>query len=1040
MVLSSGFVLLVLLASSVFSQCVYYVKPNDSISSCPGQSCHTIDQYASQGDKYFTTGASFLFLPGNHSLNTTLHLHDISDMIFEKEETISLVVIKIAKPLILKNATNVTIQGLTFMLSADKSPGNLSALGVFDSKEIFLRNLSFLGASSTTARAANISHSDVGIINCLFVENTGYYGGAIYASNGASITLDGNAFIQNKAAIFGGAIFANDSSLVLKETFGNTFTCNSAELDGGAIYCLHSMIAIVGTNESTTGPFVAGEMCTEIQAQKDRKRVDSHVTYFSYNEARSKFRDGGGGAIYIGESVASLSGTVIILHNNSASTSGGALNSYVSVVTSYTKCLCFHGNGARHGGAYYGTNSTLNLGSYSANMQEWMHGESIEIFAHNRAIKGGGALSSIGSNTTFSGMAVRFVSNSARNGGGVYIGDASRLVIAVEKLIFESNVAFYSGGGLLVFSSEVEVDKTYCILSSSNRTVSINFTNNTAFNGGGLAVLQSNLNFSGHLTFFKNVGSGIGATGPSIISFTGNTVFEENRATLGVVGGGAIKISMKTSLFISGVTLFINNTADNGGAIFASNSNSVFSNTSTFVSNSAGNSGGAMYFEYGAKMSLKINTTLATSYNHASKYGGAIYHRDTVMSTQCKFVYSEWRRNEDVTNLPGCFLILLQLDMDCAPYAISSYEDSAGTDGNFLYGGLTDRCQLTADDVYGYHPTVLYPILLRLKVLNITSKNTSQSTAINITSKPFELCFCESSQMYNCTQSISKQTFRGQKFILNLLALVQGNTTVTSPQSIRAKLSGTARIKPYQMQQNLQPNCAGISYNLYSAKDKEKLVLYLDGSLCLDSGAARAILNLTILPCPDGFSLSHDECICETRLQAYKADCNIHDDGGIYIATRAGSKFWVNASYSNGTYQGLILYPRCPTWYCKTEPVNISLSTPDVQCDHNHSGVLCGACALNFSLMLGSSGCEVCSNTYLILLLPFAAGGIVLVVFISVLRLTVATGMINSILLYANILQANRNLLYPHSTSTNVLTVHVHSLDEPRPRLPYLLL
>ncbi len=37
--------------------------------------------------------------------------------------------------------------------------------------------------------------------------------------------------------------------------------------------------------------------------------------------------------------------------------------------------------------------------------------------------------------------------------------------------------------------------------------------------------------------------------------------------------------------------------------------------------------------------------------------------------------------------------------------------------------------------------------------------------------------------------------------------------------------------------------------------------------------------------------------------------------------------------------------------------------------------------------MLSGSKCQACSNTYLILLLPFAAGGIVLVVFLSVLRL-----------------------------------------------------
>ncbi len=1013
------------LASSASSHSVYYVKPNDSTPSCPGQPCLTIDQYASQGERYLITGASFLFLPGNHSTSSTLHLQNISDVIFKRKENISSVIVscRSTKPFILyESVTNITIHGLILMLSTENLSGTSSALEVFNSKEILLRNLAFrgrAGSSRTLARAAILSHSDVEIISCYFEENTGDYGGAIYASDGSNVTLGGNVFNLNKATISGGAIFANNSYLIMKEGLGNTFTRNSAEFDGGAIYCFCSTLAIV--TELTSAERAAQrasefEVCTNEQAQENSNRVDIHTTYFSHNKANSKSRDGGGGAIYVGKSVVSLNGTVIIFHNNSANNSGGAMNSHVSKVALNTVYLCFIRNSARNGGAYFGSNGTLQIAPYKSELamiKDNKLDRSLNIFACNRAIKGGGALSSIGSNTTFGGKAIHFVDNSARNGGGVYIGETSQLVISAEELKFVNNSAQYCGGGLLAFSSIVQVN--------SKRLVSINFTKNRAFHGGALGVLQSNLSFSGDLTMYKNVGSGIGATGPSTISLTGNTVFEENWA--GPENGGAIKMSMKTDLLISGILLFRNNTTEgNGGAIFAFNSNIIISNISTFISNRASN-GGAMYFEYGATMSLKQNTTLNTSYNHASKYGGAIYHKDIVGSPQCQFAYSEWTRNEDVSNLPSCFLLLLQLSMSHAPYLISSHEDSSGIDGSFIYGGLTDKCQLTANDDYGYHPTVLYPILLRLKVLKITSNSTT--TAKNITSEVYELCFCENSQKYNCTKSRSIRTYRGQKFTMTLLALVQGNTTATSLQLVRAKLSGTARIRPLQIQQILGRNCADISYNIYSREEREQLVMYLADGPCHDSGVSKAVINVTLLPCPNGFTLTHDQCTCEERLLVYKADCIIDDDGGIYIAKKAGSKFWVNASYSNGTYQGLILYPTCPLWYCKTVPINISLSLPDVQCDHNRSGVLCGACIANYSLMLGSSKCQACSNIYLILLLPFAASGIILVFVISVFRLTVANGMINSILLYANILQANRSLFFPSSTNTNVLTVFI---------------
>ncbi len=309
---------LALLASSASSQCVHYVKPNDSAPSCPGQPCLTIDQYASQGDKYFTTGASFLFLPGNYSTSSTVYLQNISDIIFKRKECFSYVIVlcKTAKPFILcKSATNITIQGLTFMLSTDDVPGNLPsspALAVFDSKEILLQNLTFQGTaglSKTPARAANLSHSDVEIISCYFEGNTGYYGGAIYASNGSNLTLDGNIFIRNKATISGGAIFTNDSSLVLKEVLGNTFTHNLAEFDGGALYCFRSTISIVAVTELISGEeaaAIANDVCTKLQVQENRKRVDSHTTYFSHNKAHAKSRNGGGGAIYVEKSVVSL--------------------------------------------------------------------------------------------------------------------------------------------------------------------------------------------------------------------------------------------------------------------------------------------------------------------------------------------------------------------------------------------------------------------------------------------------------------------------------------------------------------------------------------------------------------------------------------------------------------------------------------------------------------------------------------------------------------------------------------------------------------
>jgi len=50
--------------------------------------------------------------------------------------------------------------------------------------------------------------------------------------------------------------------------------------------------------------------------------------------------------------------------------------------------------------------------------------------------------------------------------------------------------------------------------------------------------------------------------------------------------------------------------------------------------------------------------------------------------------------------------------------------------------------------------------------------------------------------------------------------------------------------------------------------------------------------------------------------------------------------------------------------------------------------------------------------------------GIILVSFLTLLRLTIATGVLNSIILFANILQANKTLLFPKDTQ-NIFTVFI---------------
>ena len=317
---------------------------------------------------------------------------------------------------------------------------------------------------------------------------------------------------------------------------------------------------------------------------------------------------------------------------------------------------------------------------------------------------------------------------------------------------------------------------------------------------------------------------------------------------------------------------------------------------------------------------------------------------------------------------------------------------------------------------------VPYYFIMEHGIFNVTmAGNRASNETKRISSEPYLLCFCESNENYNCSEMQNAEAYRGQKFTVSLLALAQGNTIISTPVSAKIDPRARLSLEPNVSSQLLLNRCTDISYRLYSPDQYEEVTVYLDAP-CRDTGLATAIINMTLLPCPDAFIQSGEQCVCEERLQEYGAECTIDEEA--FILRRADTKlFWISALYdNNGTYQGLILYKTCPLDYCNLDTVSITLSDLDVQCDNNRSGLLCGACATNHSFMFGGSQCQVCSDAYLALLVAFAVAGIALVAFLTFLRLTVATGMINSIILYANIVQVNKSVFFS-SSSRNVLTV-----------------
>ena len=177
-------------------------------------------------------------------------------------------------------------------------------------------------------------------------------------------------------------------------------------------------------------------------------------------------------------------------------------------------------------------------------------------------------------------------------------------------------------------------------------------------------------------------------------------------------------------------------------------------------------------------------------------------------------------------------------------------------------------------------------------------------------------------------------------------------------------------------------------------------------------------INITVEPCPLGFSLSKSpyKCVCGHQLrQLPRVECYI--ENGTF--ERSGTS-WIGLNKD----KELVVSKYCFLSYCKDFSQNVTHGNLDVQCNYNRSGILCGGCRNGLSVALGSRRCLCCSNKYLSFLIPIALAGVALVFAIKTLDITVSGGYINSLTLYFNVVHSVWIVVRPQGHN-RVLTIIV---------------
>ena len=317
---------------------------------------------------------------------------------------------------------------------------------------------------------------------------------------------------------------------------------------------------------------------------------------------------------------------------------------------------------------------------------------------------------------------------------------------------------------------------------------------------------------------------------------------------------------------------------------------------------------------------------------------------------------------------------------------------------------------------------------------------------------PTKLLACKNDQrkVYYMNR-IQLSAFPGETFTVTLTAMDDLNQTSkavvagTMCKTDRGNNNGCTNdyrndIGYGQRMQELKHQCTNIYYTVNTQSNKAiievifsrdetpnktyKGIELFSANNIKENGGSEVIIEINITRCPVGFYLENSNkngqplsCRCLDYFHNRSIHCIINS--GTVVKP---PKKWIFSGIDipmPAIVNRTVVHNSCPFDYCIAEEKSVNLSNPDEQCEFSRSGVLCGACQTDFSIVLGTSNCKKCSNVYLLLIIPFALAGVALVVLLLKCNLTVSVGHINGIIFYANIVQVNKAILFPNQSKVS---------------------
>ena len=410
------------------------------------------------------------------------------------------------------------------------------------------------------------------------------------------------------------------------------------------------------------------------------------------------------------------------------------------------------------------------------------------------------------------------------------------------------------------------------------------------------------------------------------------------------------------------------------------------------LSGNHGQNGGGLYLSK-SRLIFSTSSKLNIINNSADAYGGGIYIEE-----------------ETCTSDNTCFF---QLEEEHPPIKseIITFSENHAKEGDQMLGGCLSNC------------SIQNKTFLSVCDLNNTFWDFVSSESVNTTKSFFsykkKVSFCKnhvysSLSGYSCSYSNTINVYRGQIFNVPLM-IADDCCFPSSVEYIEAKIKSPLQFKhrPIQKYRRL---CYNYSYTL-----KGGFGLKTPSTIEFSTpqlGITPLSLTVNIEECPIVYKEDSEsgECVCHDILKSHNVQCT-PSNKSLHIPAQT----WLGELWNES--ESIAVQNDCQ--YCKTEEMDLIIPIDSNKLcisNYNRTGIMCGACVSNYSLLLGGYECADCSgSTYkgILLFLAFIAIGIVLVLVLLGLDLTVSTGMVNGLIFYSNIVYLNSDTMLPITRGEN---------------------